>query len=96
MIEYIIQNRQFTGDPAVKNKKAKKGEVPKLTKYENMKLVKATLLKYKLFKFRSKLSFMAFKKCQTVPELILRQIKASFDYFVQIGHIKNPTTPINE
>ena len=92
--KYIIaKNRIYTG---VALPKPKAGIIPKLTKVESMKLVKSTLLKYKLLKFRIKLSFMAFKKCMTIGEMILKQIKASYDYFISIGHIKNNISSGNE
>ena len=36
------------------------------------------MLKYKILKWRAKISFMALCKCQTIQEMLLRQILRSF------------------
>lgn len=38
-------------------------------------------------KFRAKISFMAFKKNMTIAEMIIKQVKDSFDYLVEKNYI---------
>jgi hypothetical protein len=44
-------------------------------------------------KFRAKISFMAFKKNMTIAEMIIKQVKDSFDYLVEKNYIYQSRFP---
>jgi hypothetical protein len=50
-------------------------------------LVKKTLFKFKVLRIRMKISFMAFRKSMTIPQLILQAIMKSHDELVRDGSI---------
>jgi hypothetical protein len=54
---------------------------------ENNKIYQTTLMKFKLMRFRCKISFSAFMKNKTISELFFEQILASYDLMVASGEI---------
>ena len=67
----IVRNRTYQHTSQKNNQelllqKLKNDKPPKLTKIEQMKLVKSTLLKLKVLKFRAKLSYLAYSNLMTI------------------------------
>ena len=58
---------------------------------EDAAIKRTTLFKYKLMRIRSKISYSAFEKNMTIPELFFNQIQTSFQHFVKLGEIKLST-----
>lgn len=52
--------------------------------------MKSTLLKYKLMRLRSKISFEAFLQTKTIPELIIGQIYKTFSDLIELNEISQP------
>ena len=52
-----------------------------------MQILRKIQFRYLVLKVRSKLSFMAFMKKQTVSELLINQILKSYRAFIKVGLI---------
>lgn len=52
-------------------------------KAERHSILKTTLIKYKIMRFRSKISYMAFKKKRTINELFLLQIQSTYSMLIK-------------
>lgn len=60
------------------NKKKGKLEQAEVTDQDKTCIFYSTLMKFRLMRIRSKISFMAFEKNVTIPELLLTTIKNSY------------------
>lgn len=59
----------------------------KLREEHKMQILRKIQFRYLVLKVRSKLSFMAFMKKQTVSELLINQILKSYRAFIKVGLI---------
>ena len=56
--------------------------------YRCEKVIKKTCFNYKLMRFRSKISFTAFIKNKTIPELLIGQILNTYNDLLLLKEIK--------
>lgn len=57
---------------------------------ERFQVIKTTCFKYKIMRLRGKISYHAFCKNQTIPELIMNQVLKSYNDLSMLNEIKVP------
>ena len=60
----------------------------KIIQLNEHKFYQKIMMKYKIMTIRSKISYIACLNMMTIKELIVKQIKYSYDMLIQLGHIK--------
>ena len=75
--------------------KIKQKDEPRLKRHELKKQIeyavfKSTLTRYKIIKFRSKLSFIALQRCLTIKEVILFAILKTYQIHISDGENVKP------
>ena len=59
-----------------------------LTEKEQYSIMNSTLLKYKLMRFRCKISYEAFLQTKTITELIITQIHKTYEDLMKLNEMK--------
>ena len=90
-IKNIIEKRKqkiFKSDPAIRQRYNHDiNKYSKLTEEEQINIYRTTFMKYKIIRFRQKISFMAFREHKFILEFILSKFGDRYTQLVEKGEL---------